>query len=109
ISLTSERKGFSVVTLITVLISPLCAEASLGRVIRAAAPAELVSHAGEPHRAKEDVCPKGHHQRMQEDRVEQRIAQRSEQDQARNADENHRGDRESIAGDRERVRKEMQD
>src|SRR5438132_4703252 len=91
------------------LISLLAAERCRLSIVDAAAPSDLSSHAGEPDRTQKNVKPEAHHERMQKDRVENRIADRAENRDARKADQDDSRDRGPVAGEREPVRKEMQD
>src|SRR5437763_671220 len=94
-SWTSVRKGFSVINNSPSRFSlqessPFGAEACLAGIIRAPAPEEFASDSGQPHRPKKDPYPDRNHDRMQEKRVVQPIAKRSKEDQARDADDDHR-------------------
>src|ERR1044071_9893958 len=81
-SWTSVKKGLSLMRRHYARRSPLRAKARLRGVVRAAAPFELAADAGLPHRAQKDREPERRHQRMAENRVEDRIAQRGEDDDA---------------------------
>src|SRR5712692_4089232 len=106
ISLMSVRKGLLAMR---ALISPLAAERCRLAIVDAAAPSDLSSHAGKPDRTQKNVKPEAHHERMQKNRVEQRIADRTEDRDARDADQNHGRDRNPIASERENVGKKVQD
>src|SRR5438270_1959005 len=113
-SWTSVRNGFSVINNSPSRFSlqessPFGAEAGLARIISPAAPEEFAANSGQPHGAKKDPYPDRNHDRMQEKRAVQPIAERSKENQARNADDDDRGHAGPVAGEGEHVRQDVED
>src|SRR4051794_17873167 len=102
-SWTSVRNGFSVIDNSPSRMwlqesSPLRAEAGLARIISPPAPEEFAADSGQPDGADENPRPDRRHDRMQEDCGVEAVAERAKKNDARDADDDDRGDADAIAG-----------
>src|SRR3954454_17662506 len=91
-SWTSVRNGFSVIDNSPSRSglqesSPLGAEAGFAGIISPPAPEQFAADAGEPDGADENPSPNRRHDRMQEKCGVQAVAERLEDDQARDTDD----------------------
>src|SRR4051794_37805386 len=113
-SWTSVRNGFSVIDKSPSRTwlqesSPLRAESGFAGIISPSAPQQFATDSGEPDGADEDPRPDRGHDGMQEDCGVEAVPERAKKDDARDADDDDRGDADAIAGQRERVRQNVED
>src|SRR5438270_9334461 len=113
-SWTSVRNGFSVINNSPSRFglqesSPLGAEACFAGIISPSAPQQFAADSGEPDGADENPRPDRRHDRMQEDCGVETVAERSEENQPREADDGNRGNADAIAGQRQNVRQNVED
>src|SRR5947209_4663022 len=100
-SWTSVRNGFSVIDNSPSRTwlqesSPLRAESGFAGIISAPAPQQFAADSGEPDGADKDPRPDHRHDGMQEDCGVEAVAQCAKEDDAREADDDDRGDADAI-------------
>src|ERR1043166_10175058 len=99
-SVTSERKGFSLIQITPSYITPTVSPPEAAPFGTATtAPVDLPPPHRHPGRLHEDVQPDEHHRHVEEDRVQERVAAANREDQPDHRANRDDGDRNRPSGD----------